>query len=516
MKLKVTKSRIKAWSNSYIHSTLVLCWILLTTVTLSSRSVFATNYYLQAAGINEFDSSQNHYQFYADSIQFNNFCTQTKNNCENYINTDSNLIPSEFKPMGKITTQGTPTRKLILDRITQLIAKAKEPDQIIISMINHGSPGTSEKDTSCIYLSANEKICDGDLQPLLKKLKPGVKIAIFAEGCFSGGFAKLANSQVCVAATADQNLVSYGLKNSKNGKWNYMLSKKIKKMSDISDLRRGNEEITLRSGSDMMKINACAIVVDKIKNNLQAKYSINFTEHLIEKIKGEAKSCLSKYDNGESVTNYSLRSLGESLKVVDKLSSEIILKEVCANSSNGAINKEICEGWKSLLNNKLPENVLKSKVIYEASKKRLAEALELNVDLPPTERMKFQEEVLKEVSDQISGRNFKETWELHEYIDRLRTNKNVGKRAREIYKAYNNFRNEQLTYQSETQQFEKDQKKSKSKVSNFIQDCLMQGYDRFTYDQALQASSRDEVKQRHNFTEKEFEEAKKCENTFQF
>lgn len=174
-------------------------------------------------GINNTNPAMNYSSFYDESNAFLQACKKNPNrDCRRYINSNPALAqdaggPNAPRIIGE--NRGTPqtNRKQgtgVLQDIATAIENAKSGDRIVISLNNHGGPGWDRagRDTSCIFLQNRQKICDSDLARIIGDLpkRKGFQVAIVAEGCFSGGFNSLANSNVCVATTSDQQRAAYG------------------------------------------------------------------------------------------------------------------------------------------------------------------------------------------------------------------------------------------------------------------------------------------------------------------
>ncbi len=217
--------------------------------------------WLQFVGIDRNNPAQNYYSFYKAAKDFETTCVQKKDRvCTNYMNLDSTLVSQsndekrqksletieDFKKNPRIHKNEI-TREQALATIRNALKSAGTNDQILISLQNHGGPVTSERDgKSCLYLNESECISDADIAKLIKEnpLPKGAKVALIADGCYSGGFHDLMSENVCVATTADQYFIGYG---SDKNFWTYITEQKIKKFSDISSLETLNPQTHYQS-----------------------------------------------------------------------------------------------------------------------------------------------------------------------------------------------------------------------------------------------------------------------------
>lgn len=99
-------------------------------------------------------------------------------------------------------SSGSPTRGGVLKEFADALNNAKPGDEVVLSLVDHGTPGFIS--SSCVHLNSIDAVCLNSIKDILKSKKPGVKVFIDADACFSGAFAELANRDVCTFTQADR------------------------------------------------------------------------------------------------------------------------------------------------------------------------------------------------------------------------------------------------------------------------------------------------------------------------
>jgi hypothetical protein len=195
--------------------------LFLTLLFLTSAAAQARDVWIGAVGIDQNIRTQNYQAFYSGAEDFIDDCTalglDAKTDCRLYINSDPKLkcpsnqdytVRTGNSALSADRVLAPPTSNLVLNDLRNALKNAKTGDNIVFSLMDHGSP--SKTDPSCVYLSSFDTICTSDLKKLLSELKAqglparGVKVFIDAEGCFSGAFNGLSSDQVCARTTSDR------------------------------------------------------------------------------------------------------------------------------------------------------------------------------------------------------------------------------------------------------------------------------------------------------------------------
>ena len=195
---------------------------------------FCDSTWIHAVGINESNVNQNYDTFYKSAVSFNEECSRSKEKpiCLLYVNDNSALRPSTSNFSDTIKNSlGTPNTKDLKKIISDQVMSAKDGDTVIISLQNHGAP-VDGKSLACIWLSANDKICENDISEILKNKPKGVKVFINADACFSGAFADLASSEICTATQA--NRLEFGYTNRRS-LWNAISERYPQTLKDLAE-----------------------------------------------------------------------------------------------------------------------------------------------------------------------------------------------------------------------------------------------------------------------------------------
>ncbi len=169
---------------------------------------------------------------YASAREFISVCEKSNAECSLFID-----LTAPRKDDVDIEVPNTPivkefeSKKTILKTFEKALKNSKSGDKVVFSVIGHGSPESSK---SCIITGGGKgKICSEDLKKIIEKYKkPGVKVLISAEGCWTGTFHELASKEVCTYATSSKSKQSY--LNNGNGFW------------QLIDYFRDDKEISLK------------------------------------------------------------------------------------------------------------------------------------------------------------------------------------------------------------------------------------------------------------------------------
>ncbi len=465
---------------------------------------FAKNYHLQIVGIDEVNPMQNDQSLYNDAAYFSEYCRSNGKTCEQYINLNPKLLePGAVIPKGLRSSdyKGTPTKSEILKRIRNLIDNANDGDKVVIHLDNHGGPGKSDSDTSCIYLSHKEKICDGDLKEIFKDIKPGVQIGLIADGCFSGGFAQLANSQICVAMSADQNMIGFAQRESEQI-WRLVGSGKIRSFTDISRLRNAVTDSELmtqfRNGADVMKLNTCISIVERVQAKMASKYHFDFGQSVLDDIYGQ--SCKGPEGAMRLVTR-----MGE---VSRNIFTPEVEKEFCADAGQSAAAAEVCRNWKSFSAGRTSLTAIELQAKLDQNQKNLRDK---TIRVLTTIEDPTRKAIIELAQEYLDG----ETGDHGSQLVRWRNGTTVEKQAREIVLAYQAYKESSNTLIGLRRKLSQDQRLSEKDL-NFIKDCVFKGNNVGTYQTASQRQFNRQGKKRIQFTPQQYEQAKKCENEFVF
>lgn len=212
----------------------------------------AKDVWIHAIGIDENVHTQNRADFYRTGQNFESVCANSSKQpeCHLFVNDDKSLVPGGWPIELEIKQNKGPARSGTLKTlIQQSLAKAGKGDTVIISLLNHGAP-VAGKSSSCVWLSSKDYICDDDLKELLKNKPPGVKVLVNADACFTGGFANLASSEICVTTASDSFNFGTGVTHDL---WNAVKNRHLKKLSDIE------EPVYNESGTQLLLASQLAI-----------------------------------------------------------------------------------------------------------------------------------------------------------------------------------------------------------------------------------------------------------------
>lgn len=219
------------------------------------------------------------------------------------------------------------------------------PDQIVIHLKNHGGPGKSGNNTSCIMLNHTQSLCDEELGIILKKVNPGVKVAIIVSGCFSGGFAKLASQSVCVATTTDQDMYALGDIEGQKSLWTLLKNGDLTTFENISNPNLYGGRIKYRTAAGTMKIESCFDVMDRVQKRLWSTFNIDLYRGL--------EKAIEPYCGVRNLTSFypeQLLAFSVQNKIIPHIFSHQVVQIICEELGPDPRGREICDGWRKLAN----------------------------------------------------------------------------------------------------------------------------------------------------------------------
>ena len=185
----------------------VLLFVALTTFCPLAGTAEARDIWVHAVGIDTQDPTQNMTSFYQSGADFLKAChTSTrKPECHLFIDTNPKLAasPKGIETLRLTPNEGVATPTKVLDFIRLALNRIGSKDQLIISLIDHGSPSLSLSGNSCVYFGL-ETICDNDLTSILKDNPNKVQIFVMADGCYTGAFTNVVKTGACAFVGSDQ------------------------------------------------------------------------------------------------------------------------------------------------------------------------------------------------------------------------------------------------------------------------------------------------------------------------
>ena len=269
---------------------------------LLSLSAFSKDTWIQVVGVDETTKSQNYDNFYQSAFDFNETCKTLNKNCTSFIDTNTanaSTLRSEYLAdrLQRDYSVTKPSKKNVLEQIKNSLLKAQTGEKVLISLENHGGPGTFLDDInegkSCVYVNSKECISEQDLKVLFEEVKipKGVKVGIVADACYSGAFNDLMNENVCVASTADQYYVGTS---KPNPLWETIKNKKGFRFADMSQLSLHDKPI-FNLSQDVYTERSCI----QLRENLK-KYGTkdkNVFDLLLYKIESSNRSINKRCEN---------------------------------------------------------------------------------------------------------------------------------------------------------------------------------------------------------------------------
>lgn len=218
----------------------------------------AKDVWLNFVGMDHENPMQNYEKFYQEHGAFLEVCRRNKSrDCLSYINGDPKLFSEMARKDADAlraakTSSGVPTQSGAIAQIKKALAQAKAGDQVVISLVNHGSPDPKFGRRSCIWLQNFQPLCDEHLKELIGDLpeKKGFRVLVSADGCYSGGFAALASKNTCVATGANQFHVGYGAY-----LWPTVRDSGARTLKEVA--ARVPRYSTLHLGSQLMQVSVC-------------------------------------------------------------------------------------------------------------------------------------------------------------------------------------------------------------------------------------------------------------------
>ncbi|MBI3558344.1 MAG: hypothetical protein HY074_18915 [Deltaproteobacteria bacterium] len=208
-----------------------LVLFILGTVSLANQAG-ARTFAIHAVGIDPDNLKQNHGDFYSEAEDFTSYCSKASDtDCTLFIDPDKSKTEqvgtTDFAKL-KAKTAGKPTFDQVKKALIEALDKAQFGDQVSFTIADHGwveggnapamdGGGTygsaahrslfeRSQHTSCIALAGlNDDICADDIAKIIKEhKKPGVRLFVAGEACFTGAFASLGNNEVCTFTGADR------------------------------------------------------------------------------------------------------------------------------------------------------------------------------------------------------------------------------------------------------------------------------------------------------------------------
>lgn len=238
---------------------------------LLALTATAKSTWIGVTGIDSQTLDQNHFDFYTEAMAFKQLCAQNSaRHCIAFINRDINLVSPSTSPQerSQINLSGfeqTPSKDQIIDSIKAAISNAKENDQIVIYLKDHGGPDLANGSPSCIWINESEHICENELSKIIgdAPAKKKFKVLVMAGGCYSGGFATLSTKNICVVTTSSQYHTSFG---AHSIFWSFIKDNKLKNLSELNSVN-GEPQSDIRLASRTAKTKRCETLRRALKEN---------------------------------------------------------------------------------------------------------------------------------------------------------------------------------------------------------------------------------------------------------
>lgn len=417
---------------------------------------FGKETWLQVTGISDKNVHNNIDPLYESSAYFSAVCKRKSDRvCEKYINPNEEPGRTKFSEIVKMPdNKGRAAKTVVINRIKKAITEATAGDKIVISLEGHGTPAPYKKATSCIYINSGEVICDDELKDLLAQIKPGVKVAVIADACYSGGFVSLSSPNVCFVAKSDQRYRSYNYFGESF--WSNVFTGKVNKLSDVSKLNqfRGAE---YRLGSFVMQANGC----ESIRRQISAKLGKTAFRDTL--------NCA----QGDNVTD-----ADKSVRGFNFLNAVATESALCAEKNNQTYIK-LCEHWKKAKD-------------YLLNSPTLIAAIQNNRDLQYA--LKAQKTEINSTRAQADARTYQKFVESAD-----------GGLSDTIAKA-------KIKQDKFASQLDAETPEEIRQDLQFLRECLLDPEDRVLADPVIEKLETD--KQRPQFTNQQTEQAKACEADF--
>lgn len=313
-------------------------WILKITLALVPTVLVgvtnAKETWVNVTGIDLLNQSQNYTEFYQNIVDFSRACQMKSDRvCESYFYSDPlyarNALEAESTGYNKVPDRMGPTNKeTYLKRLNDLISKSSKGDKIVISLADHGTtPPAEQGGRSCIMINAYECVSEEDLKKALSKLPKDLQVTIVADGCFSGAFADLANSNVCVVTAADQRHTG-GV--GQLDLWKSIQTGKIKNLADYS--KKSRLESDTRLGSENMASNNCEALRKQIAKKFSEEDLKNF-EGSFQRLYNSKVPCLTNPGNQFLLNFYAIDAVFKETKFQD------LISEVCNSKSQEGLQQ---------------------------------------------------------------------------------------------------------------------------------------------------------------------------------
>lgn len=201
-----------------------------------SQIASAKNVWIDVVGLSEKHIEDNYISFYQSADSFLKMCktSQLKPDCKLFLNQSIPVVGSNAKVVSQFHFPETENsnKKNILDYLSRALIQAGSGDTVLFNLTSHGAP-VVDQGNSCSFINATERICETDLKEIIKLKNKGTKLFINAEGCFSGAFADLSSSEVCVATRVDRRS---GALSSEGFIWDLLSKKKITQLNDFGSI----------------------------------------------------------------------------------------------------------------------------------------------------------------------------------------------------------------------------------------------------------------------------------------
>jgi hypothetical protein len=345
-------------------------------------SATAKETWIQAVGIDENNPGQNFTEFYNSSADFSKACQmKTDRICEKYVNNDLNFARNRLIARGSgfdktADFKGPITKDNFLSRLREILSKSKAGDKVVISLMNHGGPPKEgQTGKSCVYLNSSECISDEDLKRALSVAPKGVKTVIVADACYSGAFGDLSNRDTCVLSAAGQRHTGSV---SSIDLWRAIRTGKIKTLTEYSTKAVGFSE-NVRLGSQNMAENNC--------ENLREQIAKSFTKEDLRKFVSFFQAQIIDPTCDSLKGSLYLANLNNLSLIFDEVKSKELVSVVC-NSTDKEASASCLQLKQMIVNGEVERNLLRdfadSKTLEQLRKDLSDFAVKvnsLNVDL---------------------------------------------------------------------------------------------------------------------------------------
>jgi hypothetical protein len=343
-------------------------------ILISPARILAKSTWINVVGIHEHYTPLNYFSFYSENKDFLKFCKENPSrDCVNYINPDVNLMHLtksdaqvvksfgiEFnKFFGLTSSQGPADKTKVFESLKKAIENANENDEIIFSLKNHGGPNEEGKSPSCITLNSKEEICENELKEFLAQnpRKPGVKLLVVADGCYSGGFVSLSSKNTCVVTTAPQKAVGYA---GTARIWDLLKEQKITKLSQLTQTSAGNA-FAIRTASQIGLFQQC----ESVRRFLtEQQFDFSNSKKLLDARNNLNLFC--KAGSSPDTMNIALSAIHQIRDIMEQFDKTGLEKASCA-----AGNPDLCSKIKSFIHSGDAFTNIKNLTSLEAKAKEI-------------------------------------------------------------------------------------------------------------------------------------------------